>query len=329
MKVHRYGKHQRKQWVLEMRGKHKTVKQICEEAAISRATLYIWLKEFAGDFAGTETGDSILPKQTNTQILWEPQDAHKMLLAALGKIDTDKTTTKKIVSELVKRYTLTIAQACLLAGITEEAYGYKPRKPEAEDHLVYEEIVRLLAEDGTRGLDECTNILQETKPTWPRKQIKRIYRQGRLYLKRTRARAARVAVALQTPLPTAINLPKINVVTWQVGIVVNEDATGSGLLYAIDYEEGIILHSGNCNAELQAEELITFLSTIATQYGSPKKVRMVAQPPFNSRETARWAWDNKVALYKLSMSKPENQLEIGYLEEKIKRQLLKRTLEQV
>src|SRR3954454_6904958 len=200
MKVHRYHEQQRRKWVFEMQHKLKSVKQICREAVISRATLYNWVKEFSDE--NTSVNNDALQEEEDT-IAWQPLDKHKMLLAALGKIDKDKKISQKLVSELMKRYTLTVAQACNIAGIEEAAYNYKPHKPEVADRLVYDELIRLIAEDSSRGLDDCHAVLQSTHPEWTHKQIKRIYRQQRLYLKRTRARNTRLLnnIIPQTTVP--------------------------------------------------------------------------------------------------------------------------------
>ena len=324
MKVHRYHEQQRQKWVYEMQQKLKSVKQICNEAVISRATLYNWIKEFQEEqaIAGNEAG---LPEEH--AIAWQPLDKHKMLLAALGKVDKDKKISHKLVSELMKRYTLTVAQACSIAGIEEAAYNYKPRKPEVADRLVYDELVRLIAEDSSRGLDDCHAVLQNTHPEWTHKQVKRIYRQGRLYLKRTRARNTRLlsSVIPQTIVPTnRILRLKREGAFWQVGVL--EETSNSNtpywILYLIDYNDGTPLNAASGQGSLTSELLIDFFATAVKENGAPKKMRVIDQSPFNSREVARWIWDNKVAMYRLSMAKPENQFEIGHLEDSIRQQLI-------
>ena len=317
----------------EMQHKLKPVKQICKEAVISRATLYNWVKEFSEEHATVDNEDG-LPEEH--AIAWQPLDKHKMLLAALGKVDKDKKISQKLVSELMKRYTLTVAQACSIAGIEESAYNYKPRKPEVSDRLVYDELVRLIAEDSLRGLDDCQVVLQSTHPEWTHKQIKRIYRQGRLYLKRTRARNTKLLnnVIPQTPVPIdRILRLKREAAFWQVGVLeasLNDNST-YWILYLIDYNDGTPLNASTGEGSLTAEQLICFFTTALKENGAPKKMRLLDQPPFNSREVARWVWDNKVAMYRLSMAKPENQLEIGHLQDSIRQQLIEEgtTLEQV
>ncbi len=318
MKVHRYSEQQRRQWVYEMQHKLKSVKQICREAIISRATLYNWLKELA-----TGAEDNKVQGEQGDAAAWQPLDKHKMLIAALSKIDPDKTVSNKLVSELVKRYTLTAAQACAIAGVDPSAYNYKPRKPEVEDRLVYDELLRLIAADTARSLDDCTAILQQTHPGWTGKQIKRIYRQGRLYLKRTRARNTKLLAKAGITAGIAIT-PAHKGTCWQVGAIaaISADNRPFHLLYIIDYNDGTPLHVVVPEGNLTAAGLVKFLSLAAKENGAPKKMRVVAQPPFNSREVARWIWDNKVALYNLSLAKPENQLAIGHLEDSIRQQLL-------
>ena len=324
MKVHRYHEQQRRKWVYEMQHKLKPVKQICKEAIISRATLYNWVKEFSDENTAVNSEAARHEEET---IAWQPLDKHKMLLAALGKIDKEKKISQKLVSELMKRYTLTVAQACSIAGIEEAAYNYKPRKPEVADRLVYNELVRLIADDSSRSLDDCHEVLQSTHPEWTHKQIKRIYRQGRLYLKRTRARNTKLLNNFIAPVPVLTNKQlrlKREGAFWQVGMLEEtfDDNSAYWILYLIDYNDGTPLNATVGEGDITSEQLINFLSTAVQENGAPKKMRVIAQPPFNSREVARWIWDNKVALYNLSMAKPENQLEVGHLQDSIRQQLI-------
>lgn len=323
MKVHRYHEQQRRKWVYEMQHKLKSVKQICKEAVISRATLYNWVKEFSEESASLENDAA---QEEESSIAWQPLDKHKMLMAALGKIDKDKKISQKLVSELMKRYTLTVAQACTIAGIEEADYNYKPRKPEVADRLVYDELVRLIAEDSSRGLNECHAVLQGTHPEWTHKQIKRIYRQGRLYLKRTRARNTKLHHNVISPTPVAtdkILRLKREGAFWQVGLL-EETLIDAAywILYLIDYNDGTPLNVTVGEGNITTEQLINFLAAAKEENGAPKKMRVVAQPPFNAREVTRWVWDNKVALYNLSMAKPENQLEVGHMQDSIRQQLI-------
>lgn len=321
MKVHRYSGQQRRQWVYEMQHKLKTVKQICTEAVISRATLYNWVKECAAE--NNPTGTDALSNDSTPA--WQPLDKHKMLLAALGKIDPEKKLTQKLVSELMKRYTLTVAQACDIAGIEASAYQYKPRKPEVPDRLVYNELVRLIAEDSLRSLDDCQAILHHTHPHWTRKQVKRVYRQGRLYLKRTRARSTRLLLAPAGAVPVApqpVQPLQRPGAFWQAGALEgylqNEPYW---ILYITDYSDGTPLNVRTGTGPLGPADVIDFLTMAAAENGAPKKMRVLAKPPFNGREVAKWIWANKVALYQLSLAKPENLLETGHLEDNIRHQL--------
>lgn len=328
MKVHRYHEQQRRKWVYEMQHKLKTVKQICREAFISRATLYNWVKELSEENAAINNEAA---QQEEDSIAWQPLDKHKMLLAALGKIDKDKKVSQKLVSELMKRYTLTVAQACNIAGVEESTYNYKPRKPEVADRLVYDELVKLIAADTSKSFDDCQTILQSTHPEWTHKQIKRIYRQGRLYLKRTRARNTKLLNSIISTTPVCQNKTyrlKREGAFWQVGLLEEKLIANSAywILYLINYNDGTPLNAAVGEGDITAEQLINFLSAAIKENGAPKKMRVVAQPPFNAREVTRWIWDNKVALYNLSMAKPENQLEIGHLEDSVRQQLIEENM---
>ena len=187
MKVHRYSEHQRQLWVHEMVHKTKTVKAICTEAAVSRATLYNWLHEY--NAVKKLTADQMQEEKPDAvSATWQPNDKYKMLLSVLVKTDTDKAFSCRLVRELVKRYNLTTAQACALVNLPEEAYGYRPRKAEASDTDVYAALIHALEEDKTRSLEDCIAAIRQLHSGWAIKQIKRVYRQGSLYVKRTRIR---------------------------------------------------------------------------------------------------------------------------------------------
>ncbi len=317
MKVHRYNEHQRRIWVHEMTHKIKTIKAICNEAAISRATLYNWL----GEFTSSDNKRNEEPVQTEPSLSWQPNDKYKMLLSALLKIDEDKTVSRKLARELAKRYNLTTTQACALVNLPEEAYNYRPRKPEAEDKEVYAALVHLLEENRSRSLEDCIAVLQQSQPDWAVQQIKRIYRQGRLYLKRTRIR--RIAFSpenkmITTNIPLPLKLQKEKAF-WHIGVI-KED--GLWLLFLLDYEYGTPLNIMAGEGEMNEVSMMQFITKAAAENGIPKKIRIPATAPFVSRELSKWSWEHKVALYNLSMAKQENRLEAEYIKDYIKKQLI-------
>ncbi len=322
MKVHRYSEHHRRMWVFEMVHKTKSIKAICAEAAISRATLYNWLSEFsetATAAAASETGSET--PAANTSLHWQPNDRYKMLVAALVKTDKDKSVSRQLARELVKRYNLTIAQACELVNMPEETYGYRPRKPETDDKEVYAALVHLLQENSNRSLEDCITALQQAHPEWAIKQVKRIYRQGRLYLKRTRIR--RVA-----HLPEVVTLPKVETAIslrlmregafWHIGLVEEKD---TWMLFVLDYNDGIPLNTLAGTGQATEADMMQLVMKGAAENGTPRKIRIPAIAPFLSRDLTKWSWDNRVAIYNLSMAKPENALEAGFIQDDIKKQL--------
>ncbi len=317
MKVHRYSEHQRRIWVHEMIHKTKTIKAICTEAEISRATLYNWLSEFSAAEKETENKDE---KQTSS-LHWQPNDKYKMLLSALVKMDTDKSVSRRLARELVKRYNLTTTQACALVNMPEEAYGYRPRKPEAEDKEVYAALIHLLEEQSNRSLEDCIALLQQSQPQWAIKQIKRIYRQGRLYLKRTRIR--RVA-----HLPEKISVATIDAVTqsrlvregsfWHLGLIEQELFW---MLFLLDYTDGTPLNILVGDGQISEADVTQFIIKCADENGLPRKIRIPAVAPFPSRDLTKWSWEKRVTIYNLSLAKPENILELEYIQDDIKKQL--------
>ncbi|MDQ2752204.1 MAG: transposase [Bacteroidota bacterium] len=317
MKVHRYSEHQRRLWVHEMMHKTKTVKAICNEASISRATLYNWISEF--NEIGAKTNEE--PSPATASLSWQPTDKYKILLSALLKIDGDKTISCKLVREMVKRYNITPAQACELVNLPEEAYRHRPRKPEADDKEVYAALVHLLDENKSRTLEDCIAILQQQQPHWAVKQVKRIYRQDRLYLQRTRLRQVAFLPETKT-VATGILLPKRlqrEAAFWHLGLIKEENCW---LLFLLDYEEGTPLNAIAGNGEPSEAAVMQLLTKAAEENGLPKKIRLPNVTPFASRELSKWSWENKVALYNLSMAKAENNLEAEYIKDDIKKQLM-------
>ena len=314
MKVHRYSEHQRRMWVHEMTHKTKTIKAICTEASISRATLYNWLNEF--ETAKEEAKQDVSPA-------WQPNDKYKMLLSALLKTDKDKLFSRRLAGELVKRYNLTVAQACELVNMPADLYGYRPRKPEADDKDVYAALVHLLEEKKSRSLEDCIAILQPSHPDWTVKQIKRIYRQGRLYLKRTRIRRMpslpqEMAEAAQEVLSRLRREDAF----WYLGLAEQQTSEEiNWLLFILDYNDGTPLNAIAGSGGISEVHVMQLIAKAATENGFPKKIRIPAVAPFASRDLSKWSWENKVAIYNLSMAKPENLLEAQYIQDDIKKQL--------
>ena len=318
MKVHRHSEHQRRLWVHEMVHKTKSIKVICAEADISRATLYNWQNEL------TEIDNKAKEEQAQTSSLqWQPNDKYKMLLSALVKTDGDKTVSRKLAKELVKRYNLTVAQACALVGMPEETYNHRPRKPEADDKEVYATLVHLLEEKKSRSLEDCIAALQQTHAQWAIKQIKRVYRQGRLYLKRVRVRRlppVPETVFIKADVPLRLRREGA---FWHFGLLEAETLTGekNWLLYVLDYTDGTPLNVLAGTGTLLEEDVMQLVYKSAADNGLPKKIRLPAVAPFTSRSLQKWSFEKRVTMYNLSMAKPENALEADFITDDITKQL--------
>jgi transposase-like protein len=357
MNTYRYDEQQIRSWVRAKVTREKTVKQICQEAVISRATLYNWMNEFPEDGAAVAVApeeEIITPKEAKARAVKlekvgkkmpvsDPAARYHMIVSSLKKADVDGSLTKKLVAELVKRYTITVAQACEIVGIDEATYGYKPRKPEVDDQIVYDELLRLIEEEPTRGFDHLYAILQQTQPDWTRKQLKRIYRERRLYLKRKRNKKSGKAtgivemrVAETAPVATknagnvtrSIRVKKPEA-TWSLGLVeqnVSDNIGGndnsSWVLFILDHEQGTPLNARTGSGKISFEDVTDFLKMAAEENGKPKKLRVFAKEPFTNREITKWVWDNKVALHNLTLAKPENQTEMKQMETLVADQVL-------
>lgn len=320
MNTYRYDEQKRRLWVYEKHNGSKSVKQICKEAGVSRATLYNWISEFP-DIAG---GAPVVPPQQEeaaarnrlTTHEYEASEKYEMLVAALTHADKSGFLARKMAQTLVKRYTMTVAQACALVGIDEEVYGYKPRKPEVDDQLVYDELSRLIAEDRSRGFPECYRLLQQLYPDWTRKQIKRVYKIGRLYLKRTRNRrgsAADEPLIITAPQPVTPRLQRPGA-AWNLGFVRNGEAW---VLFITDDEDKTPLNAQAGTGWPDEELIVSFLTRAAAENGPPKKLRVPGKKPLDTREITRWIWENKVALHSLSLGKEENLAEVTAAEQRI------------
>ncbi|XZF13312.1 transposase [Chitinophagaceae bacterium MMS25-I14] len=333
MKTFLYSEEQRRWWVQQKVSRAKTVKQICREAAISRATLYNWIAEFP-DLAidenemqpsTAEAPHEVLKRVREQSGEPDPVAKYRMLLNALGTVDTDKSVARKLVGVLVKRYTLTVAQACAMVGIEEAVYGYKPRKPEGDDEEVYDELVRLITEEPSRGFTECYEILQRTNPGWPRKQIRRVYKERRVFLLRKRTR--RLPAGANRNENTAEEIQEQPVVrqqrpgaTWSLGLI--EDKLSDApfwLLYIMDAEDGAILNATSGGGYVNIEDILDFLSLATMENGQPRKLRIAGREPFTGREITRWTWDQKVTLITLSLGKPENQEMLQSMDDRVSR----------
>ncbi len=303
MNVHRYDEEQRRQWVEKRRAGMLSVKELMAEASISRATLYNWLAEFPeappADESGAEPED-VLPaiaarRSASAQL--------QMLQEALAASDEgDAPVRQLIVRQLMRRHTLSVAQACAIAGLPVPAYQSKVRKPEADDREVYEGLYNLLEEDGSRQFEELIALLRVQQPGWPRKQIRRIYKEARLYQKRIRTVRG---VAPETHLPAGRAEPRYRPdATWILALTT---LPAGRLLFALDDADraplgAVLLPAG----ESEEAALMQFLTATAGTAGLPRKLRLPGIAPFNSREVLRWAMGGQVGLQTASMGKEEN-----------------------
>lgn len=316
MNTFRYDLEQRRAWVLDKLNGSKSVKRICREANISRATLYNWIEEFPEQ---KEEAIKIKAEEAlalPVSAIEAPGLSHKkstagryeMLLKALTQADASGAVRKKLVQILVKRFTLSVAAACELAALDEEAYGYRPRKPEADDREVYDAITALLEEDNTRTFEACFQALQLSHPGWPRKQIKRLWGEKKLYQQRSRTRKRALAII---PPPASLRLQRPGA-TWRIGYAAQDAA---GLLFILDEEDGAALNALIISgAQPSTDEVITLLTNALTENGAPRKIILAGREPFSSRDITVWVWEQKIALQTLSMGKPENETYFNRIE---------------
>ncbi len=315
MNTFRYDQDQRQAWVLDKLNGAKSVKRICREAAISRATLYNWIEEFPGqkDAARKIKAEEALALPVSAlsapEISLKKSSAgrYEMLLKALTQADASGAVRKKLVQILVKRFTLTVAAACELAALDEAAYGYRPRKPEEDDRLVYEAISAVLEEDNTRNFEACCRVLQVANPGWPRKQIKRLWGEKKLYQQRARNRKQAMAIVPQAA--TRLRRPGAS---WRIGYAT---LSNEGFLFITDEADGATLNArlvpGGAST---AEDVISLCAVALTENGAPRKIILAAKAPFNSRDITVWVWEQKIALQMLSMGKPENEATFTQME---------------
>jgi transposase-like protein len=303
MNVHRFDEEQRRQWVEKRRAGALSVKELMAEAGISRATLYNWLAEFPEAPPAAEAStepEEVLPtiatrRSASAQL--------QMLQEALAATDEGEAPLRQqLVRQLMRRHNLSVPQACAIAGLPVDAYQYKPRKPEADDREVYEGLYNLLEEEGSRQFEDLIALLRVQEPTWPRKQIRRIYKEARLYQKRTRT--VRVGAPETTSPAGGRKLRYRPDATWILALT----ALPAGkLLFALDDADraplgAVMLPAG----ESEEAVLLQFLAATAETAGLPRKLRLPGIAPFNSREVLRWAMGGQVGLQTASMGKEEN-----------------------
>ena len=312
MNTHRHTRAQRLAWVQAKANKTKKVKAILEEAGISRATLYTWIDEFKAEAAAPPAAS---PQKKKTIAVAEAADEtgrYEMLKAALAYTDKDGAATKKIIQALIRRYTISIAQACAIAGADPAQYQQAARKPEVEDALVHAELARLLAEDPDRSFEDCQSILRATHPSWSRKQLRRIYRDERLYRQRRR-RNTPVGTRLEarsatTTPPAFIQRPGA---TWHIGAVIHQQ---QWTLFITDIEDRTLLNTLSGRGLPNEDDIRALLAKGYVENGAPRKLQVPGVPPFNQRPITAWAWEQKVGLVTLSMGKEENLALQGELE---------------
>lgn len=343
MNTYRFDEEKRKQWVRDKFSRQKTVKEICREASISRATLYNWIDEFKYIEEEVKAARELksptprhAPKTSRPDLIQkagpEIAERYKMLVSALAGVDPSRQFSKKIVAALIKRYTLTVAQACAIAGMDEAQYGYKPRKPEAEDYLVYEALVAVIHEDRSREFEDCYKILLQQHPDWTRKQIKRVYRDGMVYLERKRSntRWEKVSGVERVPkeqpdttlAPVTIRRKDTTGTAWNIALLEGRFAgneggvwwilclLADGALEPVNAECGI--------GKVSIDDVLRFLERAAVENGLPKKLRVPGKEVLTARELTRWVWQHKMALHTFSLNKPENLQAIDEMENNLR-----------
>lgn len=317
MNTYRFSEEQRQSWVMDKYTRKKTVRKICTEAGISRATLYNWMKEFPEpELAEEEMGETAVTRVRDEAAFpkHDLSSKYEMIISALAQADKERHISRKLVQIIVKRYTLSVAQACAIVGMDEAAYGYKPRKPEVGDTLVHDELARLTHEDPSRGFIDCYKLLQQSHPGWTRKQIKRVYREKRLYLRRIRVRKTKTETAA---VVEQYRLHRYGTV-WNAGMLLHEK---SWVLFILDEQDGMPLNAISGEGTPTENDLIAFFIQAMNENGKPRKLRLPGTEPFNAREVNRWIWEHKAALQILNLAKPENEEEIRNREDRVRAEI--------
>ena len=199
-----------------------------------------------------------------------------------------------------------------------------------EDYIVYEGLVNLIREDRTRDFETCYELLIKRNPDWTRKQIKRVYRDGMVYLERKRSNLrwekAGKAKAGSMPVVPVLVLPELqkNRIskpggTWSMGLLeyISElDGVKQPwwMLCILDEETGLPLNGTFGLGTISTDDLLSFLEKAAAENGLPKKLKVPGKPALSVRELTRWVWEHRMALHTFSLNKPENQEAINRME---------------
>jgi hypothetical protein len=157
--------------------KQKSIKTICADRGICRKTFYNWIDYFKKKekhlFLKNE--GAAKARRKNSQDIGSQ---NLMLKSAVNKI-VPEAIQRKLVQNIVRRFSVTVEEACNTVGIDFEKYGYKPRVPEIDDQMVINAITDELTINPQIPLYNTFNAILAKYPNCPSKQMKRICKENK------------------------------------------------------------------------------------------------------------------------------------------------------
>ena len=166
--------------------KQKSIKTICADRGICRKTFYNWVKYFKRKekylFHKNEDAE-----RTDRKVSQTIGRKNFMLKSAISKI-VPEAIQRKLVQNIVRRFSVTKEDACDIVGFDFDKYDYKLRRPEIDDPLVVRAIQEALTINPEAPLYSCFDAILAKYPDCPSKQMKRICREYKPDLNAYRAK---------------------------------------------------------------------------------------------------------------------------------------------
>lgn len=205
------------------------------------------------------------------------------------------------VEFLTKIWMLSIARACLAAGLSRRAWYRADRKEEVDkrDAPIIEALNELIEKHNRWGFWMCFHRLRNLGHKWNHKRVWRVYKAMKLNRKRRAKR--RLPYREAAPLGTA---PEVNN-TWSFDFM--SDTLYSGTRYRVlnIIDEGVREALDIVvDTSITASRVVRTLDQLKDQRGLPQAIRVDNGPEMTANVFAEWCRENRVRIDYIQPGKP-------------------------
>lgn len=199
----------------------------------------------------------------------------------------------------IKKYALSVRQACEFLGISLSCFYYKPKLSD-ENEVIADWLIRLTTAHRRWGFGLCYLYLRNIKGfKWDHKRVYRIYRELELNLR------IKPKSRIKREKPEALSTPMSINEVWSMDFMSDSLRDGRTLrTFNVlgDYNRECL--SIDVDLSLPGERVVRSLEQVIEWRGKPSAIRCDNGPEYISDTLQNWARDNGIKILYIQPGKP-------------------------